>query len=274
MTRSTSTGSKTSGFLELEEHGADTYLGESPQYEWGRIYGGLVVAQALRAAMNTVDSVGHIVHSLHAYFILGGDPNEPVRYEVARLRNGRSFSTRQVVARQSSGAILNLSASFQRPEQGPDISTSALATAVKTPEELEPIDWGLGMDARTELESTDPPRHRSWVRYTEPISDDPADHYAALAYLSDVNAMDSVITAHPVQRGDRHWDDVYMSASLDHSIWFHREVRADEWLLFDMRPNQIIGTRGLATGDAFTQSGALVATIAQQGLVRLRPSAS
>ncbi len=270
MTEPVSTGPASLGFLELEEHGADTYLGESPEYKWGRIYGGLVVAQALRAAMNTIDSEGHTVHSLHAYFILGGDPNEPVRYEVARLRNGRSFSTRQVVARQSGGAILNLSASFQRLEQGPDISTSALVSDIKMPEELESLDWGLGMDARTELESTDPPRHRSWARYTEPISDDPSEHYAALAYLSDVNAMDAVITAHPMQRGDRHWDDVYMSASLDHSIWFHRAVRADEWLLFDMRPHQIIGTRGLATGDVFTQSGVLVATIAQQGLVRLR----
>lgn len=258
------------GILELEQHGADTYLGESPQYEWGRIYGGLVIAQALRAAIETVDSEGHLVHSLHAYFILGGDTSQPVRYEVARLRNGRSFTTRQVVARQSSGAILNLSASFQRPEAGPDISTKAFAAGIAQPETLKPVNWGMGIDARLESESANPPRHRMWARYTDPLSKDPDDHYAALAYLSDINAMEAIITAYPVQRGDREWDDVYMTASLDHSLWFHRPVTADEWLMFDLRPRQIIGTRGLATGDVFTQDGVLVATIAQQGLVRLR----
>ncbi len=257
--------------LELELHGADTYVGESPPYEWGRIYGGLVIAQALRAAMHTVDSEGHSVHSLHAYFILGGDPTEPVRYEVDRLRNGRSFSTRGVVARQSSGAILNLSCSFQRAEDGPDVSPPDFPHEVAPPDDLDRVPWGLGLDSRLELESTDPPRHRLWARYTDPIGDDADDHFAALAYLSDANAMDAVITAHPTQRGERDWDEVYMSASLDHAMWFHRPVRADEWLLFDLRPHQIIGTRGLATGDVFTSDGELVATVAQQGLVRLRP---
>jgi acyl-CoA thioesterase-2 len=257
--------------LSLELHGADTYVGESPPYEWGRIYGGLVIAQALRAAMHTVDVEGHVVHSLHAYFILGGDPSEPVRYEVDRLRNGRSFSTRGVVARQSGGAILNLSCSFQRPEEGPDVSSSVVPGNLRRPGELDRLDWGMAIDARMELESVDPPRSRMWARYTDPIGDDPDDHFAALAYLSDVNAMDAVITAHPVQRGDRDWNDVYMSASLDHAVWFHRPLRADDWLLFDMRPRQLIGSRGLATGDVFTASGELVATVAQQGLVRLRP---
>ena len=256
--------------LALELHGADTYVGESPPYEWGRIYGGLVIAQALRAAMKTVDSEGHLVHSLHAYFILGGDPDEPVRYEVDRLRNGRSFSTRGVVARQGGGAILNLSCSFQRSEPGPDVSSVACPSDVRSPEGLDRLDWGIGIDARLELESTEPARHRMWARFTDPIGTDQDDHFAALAYLSDVNAMDSVITAHPVQRGERAFDDVYMSASLDHAMWFHRPVRADEWLLFDLSPHQIIGTRGLATGDVFTARGELVATVAQQVLVRIR----
>ena len=124
-----------SKILSLEPHGADAFVGESPLYEWGRIYGGLVIAQSLCAAMRTIDTEGHNIHSLHAYFILGGDPNEPVRYEVDRLRNGRSFSTRRVVARQSGGAILNLSCSFQRDENGPDISTSAIPKDLKSPEE-------------------------------------------------------------------------------------------------------------------------------------------
>ncbi len=259
-----------SDMLALELHGADTYVGESPPYEWGLIYGGLVIAQALRAAMHTVDTEGHSVHSLHAYFILGGDPGEPVRYEVDRLRNGRSFSTRGVVARQSGGAILNLSCSFQRREGGPDVSSVAFPDDVRPPEEAEKVEWGIGLDSRLELESTGPARHRMWTRYTDPIGDDVDDHFAALAYLSDTNAMDAVITAHPVQRGEREWDDVYMTASLDHAVWFHRPVRADEWLLFDLKPHQLIGTRGLATGDVFTANGELVATVAQQGLVRLR----
>ena len=162
--------------LTLEPHGADAFVGESPAYEWGRIYGGLVIAQALRAAMYTVDIEGHHVHSLHAYFILGGDPNEPVRYEVDRLRNGRSFSTRRVVARQSGGAILNLSCSFQREEDGPDVSTSVFPKEVKSPEESRPIEWGVGLDARLEHESTSPARHRVWARFSGAIGDSQDDH--------------------------------------------------------------------------------------------------
>jgi acyl-CoA thioesterase-2 len=117
--------------LDLEQHGPDTYVGESPPYPWGRIYGGLVVGQALTAATATVDP-DHHVHSLHAYFILGGDPAQPVRYEVDRIRNGRSFSTRRVVARQPSGAILNLAASFQRIEDGP------VAQGIEMPDVVAP----------------------------------------------------------------------------------------------------------------------------------------
>ena len=256
--------------LNLEPHGPDTFVGESPRYPWGRIYGGLVIAQALRAAMRTVDSAGHVVHSLHAYFILGGDPKEPVRYEVDRLRNGKSFSTRQVVARQSGGAILNLSASFQRSEEGPDVSSAAFPREAKTPESLRSADWGMGMDARVEHESNQPPESRLWCRFTDPIGDDADDHYAALAYLSDGNPMDAIRAAHPENRSGPKPQDIFMAASLDHAIWFHRPVRADEWLLFDMRSHQLIGTRGLSTGNVFTQGGVLVATVAQQGLVRLR----
>ncbi len=256
--------------LRLEPHGPDTFVGESPRYPWGRIYGGLVIAQALRAAMRTVDSEGHVVHSLHAYFILRGDPKEPVRYEVDRLRNGKSFSTRQVVARQSGGAILNLSASFQRPEDGPDVESRKFPSEAKAPEGLPPADWGIGLEARIEHESKHPPEHRLWGRFTDPIGDDADDHYAALAYLSDSNPMDAIRAAHPKNVGQERLDEVFMGASLDHALWFHRPVRADEWLLFDMHSHQLIGTRGLATGDVFTRDGTLVATVAQQGLVRLR----
>src|SRR3990170_4130750 len=119
------------GVFALEPHGPDTYVGESPPYEWGRIYGGLVIAQALWAATHTVDPRHH-VHSLHAYFILGGELDEPVRYEVDRVRNGRSFTTRRVVARQSGGAILTLEASFHLDEPGPDVET------VRAPDDVPP----------------------------------------------------------------------------------------------------------------------------------------
>jgi len=256
--------------LRLEPHGPDTFVGESPAYEWGRIYGGLVIAQALRAAMRTVDSEGHVVHSLHAYFILGGNPCEPVRYEVDRLRNGRSFTTRQVVARQSGGAILNLSASFQKPEEGPDVSSVSFPRDVRPPEGLPSSGWGIALDLRLEVESRTPPCLRQWVRFTDAIADHPDDHYAALAYLSDAGLMDAVFAAHPFPLGDRKFDEVFMAASLDHVVWFHRPVRADQWLLFDMKPEQLIGSRGLATGNVFTRDGVLVATLAQQGLVRQR----
>ena len=256
--------------LRLEPHGPDTFVGESPVYEWGRIYGGLVIAQALRAAMRTVDSEGHVVHSLHAYFILGGNPKEPVRYEVDRLRNGRSFTTRQVVARQSGGAILNLSASFQKPEAGPDVSSAVFPGDARPPDGLKSSGWGISLDLRSELESADPARIRQWVRFTDPIGDDPDAHYAALAYLSDAGLMDAVFIAHPKRRESAKHEDLFMAASLDHVVWFHRPLRADEWLLFDMRPEQLIGTRGLATGNVFTRDGVLVATLAQQGLVRLK----
>ena len=123
--------------FELEPHGPDTYVGESPAYSWGRIYGGLVVAQALWAATNTVDPK-YGVHSLHAYFILGGDLREPVRYEVDRVRNGRSFTTRRVVARQSAGAILTLACSFQVDEGGPESQSASFPKDIPRPEDLTP----------------------------------------------------------------------------------------------------------------------------------------
>jgi acyl-CoA thioesterase-2 len=122
--------------FELEPHGPDTYVGESPPYPWGRIYGGLVIAQALWAATQTVKPE-HGVHSLHAYFILGGDLTEPVRYEVDRVRNGRSFTTRRVAARQSGGTILTLGCSFQRAEEGPETQSASLPESTPPPEDLE-----------------------------------------------------------------------------------------------------------------------------------------
>jgi acyl-CoA thioesterase-2 len=252
--------------LFLEPHGPDTFVGESPMYPWGRIYGGLVVAQALKAAALTVDPA-HSVHSLHSYFILGGDPNEPVRYEVDRLRNGKSFSTRQVVARQSGGAILNLSASFQKKEEGPDVQTPQLGD-IAQPEDLETDRFITGRQTRTVSFDREPPRSVEWARFPLPLSDDPVDHACALAYLSDSNAMKAIRASHPIDVTDMQHHEMFMGASLDHSIWFHRPVQSNDWLLFDMRSLGLIGTRGVALGSVLNRKGVHVASIAQEGLLR------
>jgi acyl-CoA thioesterase-2 len=248
--------------FELEPHGPDTYVGESPSYPWGRIYGGLVIAQALWAATKSVDPV-YGVHSLHAYFILGGDFDEPVRYEVDRVRNGRSFTTRRVIARQSAGAILTLACSFQRAEDGPDSQSGSFPADVPPPEELE-MDWDAGARRCEVKVAEQPPRSTCWARFPETLGDDPRLQACGLAYLSDVNPMGAVHASFP--GGADH--ETTMGASLDHSMWFHRPVRADDWVLLDMTGHGMIGSRGLATGLVFDRHGTHVATIAQEGLLR------
>ncbi|MCH9672715.1 MAG: thioesterase family protein [Gammaproteobacteria bacterium] len=260
----------------LEPHGPDTYLGESPPYAWGRIYGGLVIAQALWAATLTVDPT-HRVHSLHAYFILGGDPREPVRYEVDRLRNGRSFTTRAVTARQSGGAILTLSCSFQVDEAGPETQSASFPSDA-TPPAPSALEWDAGVERCEIAVPADPPRALSWVRYppptpndSHPLGDDPRLHACALAYLSDVNPMSAVGASHPEGPiAEEAYRDDFMSASLDHAMWFHRPTHVDDWLLLDMTGHGVIGSRGLATGLVFQSDGTHVATIAQEGLLRRR----
>jgi acyl-CoA thioesterase-2 len=253
----------------LEPHGPDTFLGESPPYSWGRIYGGLVVAQALWAAMQTVRSE-HAIHSLHAYFILGGELGEPVRYEVDRVRNGRSFTTRQVVARQSAGAILTLGCSFQVAEPGAETQSASFPSGVPLPAAL-----AMHLDAgveRCDVPATEgPPRSRVWARFPTPLGEDPRLQACGLAYLSDVNPMNAVSASHPARsRPADEWGESMMGASLDHAMWFHRPARADDWVLIDMTGHGMIGSRGLATGPVFDAGGAHVATIAQEGLLRLR----
>lgn len=251
----------------LEPHGPDTYVAESPPYPWGRIYGGLVVAQALWAATQTV-RVEHSVHSLHAYFILGGELGEPVRYEVDRVRNGRSFTTRRVVARQSAGAILTLECSFQRFEEGAESQPLAMPAGVPGPDSLPRV-YDAGLDR---CEAPNPRAHPGslvWGRFPLPLGDDARLHYCALAYLSDMNPMDAVSNSRaggPPSGvpGSSDW----MGASLDHAVWFHRPVRADDWLLMDLTGHGLIRTRGLATGQVFDRAGVHVATIAQEGLLR------
>ena len=256
--------------FELEPQGPDTWLGESPPYSWGRIYGGLVIAQALWAAAQTVKPE-HGVHSLHAYFILGGDLSEPVRYEVDRVRNGRSFTTRRVVARQSGGAILTLACSFQRDEGGPETQSSALPSDVPPAESLKG-ELDAGIECRlAKTKPGGPPRSPMWVRYPLELGDDPRLHACALAYLSDVNPMHAVTLSHPERMGGaEETSGDFMGASLDHALWFHRAGRADDWLLLDMTGHGMIGSRGLATGPVFSSDGTHLATIAQEGLLRAK----
>lgn len=254
--------------FDLVDHGPDVWIADSPAYPWGRVFGGLVIAQALWGATLTVKPE-HSVHSLHGYFILGGDPTEPIRYEVDRLRNGRSFSTRRVVARQSGGAIFALSCSFQRFEEGVETQTADYPSDAPDPMTLTQYREGSGIDRCDVALDDGSPRSLVWARYPAGLPDDPRIHACAMAYMSDTNAMDAVANSHP--RGipeDDAWEDTYMSASLDHAMWFHRPTRADDWLLFDMDGHGIIRTRGLATGHVFTPDGQHVATIAQEGLIR------
>ncbi len=253
--------------FELEPHGPDVWVGESPTYPWGRIYGGLVIAQALWAATQTVVD-DHRLHSMHSYFILGGDPSEPVRYEVDRIRNGKSFTTRRVVARQSNGAIFNLSCSFQRHEAGAETQTAEFPIGLADPNNVVPYVEGSGVERYDHPLDPGTPRSLVWTRYPLGLGDDPRKHLCALAYLSDTNAMDAVASGHPRGMPAENWDDVYMSASLDHAMWFHRPVRADDWLLIDMAGHGILRTRGLTTGHVFGVDGTHIATIAQEGLIR------
>jgi acyl-CoA thioesterase II len=264
--------------FDLAEHGNDTYVGAGFLYPWGGLYGGHIVAQSLRAAASTVDD-SLLPHSLRAYFIRRGDHAEPVRYEVDRIRNGRSFATRRVVARQSNGAILNLEASFQVHEPGPNVQTIRMPV-VPAPEATANTSWTEGLDRRAiapdDMEAdatTGIARSAAWVRAIGDIDDDPLVHLCALAYISDDLPADAARLAHPLwpERREAHSadnDDGFYIASLDHTVWFHRPVRADTWHLYDVTCHSITGNRGLTIGHVFTQEGVHVATLAQEVLIR------
>src|SRR3954471_17046554 len=201
--------------LALEPHGADTFVGLSPPYDWGRIFGGQVIAQALWAAAATTPA-DRSVHSLHAYFILGGRLDEPVRYEVDRVRNGSSFMTRRVVARQSYGAILTLEASFQTPEEAPDVQTVTAPTDVPDPEDLAETGWGWMLERRQVPVTFGTGRALTWVRVDPSVGDGEAMQACALALASDTSTVTAVRAAHPAGdvEPERH-NEVFMGASLD-----------------------------------------------------------
>jgi acyl-CoA thioesterase II len=277
--------------LGLEPLENNRFRGVSPQVGWKRIFGGLVVAQALVAAMRVAPG-GMPPHSLHAYFILPGDPAQPIIYETDNLRDGRSFSTRRVVARQNGAAIFALSASFHAREEGfdhqsamPDVprpetllSDKQLAEAFKgqlpdnvaryllreRPIELRPVNAGRYVGAKPSAEDRLRPTQHVWFRTTGPLPDDPALHAAFLAYASDMTLLDTALVAH----GKSVFDGDVMPASLDHAMWFHRPGRVDDWLLYAQDSPSASGARGLARGSIYAADGRLVASVAQEGLIR------
>ncbi len=263
--------------FDLEAHGADTFVGTGPRYPWGGLYGGQIVAQALRAAARSLDTE-YEPHSIRAYFIRRGDHAEPVRYEVDRIRNGRSFVTRRVVARQAVGAILNAECSFQKREESPVIQTVD-APNVPPPDGMENTSFSPHFDRRFVPDADVPSQGRdgrgrviAWIRVLDDLTGAADDelflHQCWLAYVSDDLATDSVRAAYladqPVERAE------LSGVSLDHTVWFHRPMRADRWQLHDFSCHHYGGGRGLAVGHVFDDEGAHVATVAQEVLMRRR----
>lgn len=258
---------KFADLLHLSEHGPDVWVGSGTPYPWGGLYGGHIVAQALRAAAASVDGT-YQPHSLRAYFIRPGDAAEPVRYEVDRIRNGRSFCTRRVVARQAAGAILNLEASFQVHEPTDSVQTFEMGE-VPGPDGLEGSSWSERFERRFVPGTDERGRARAWFRMTDPVGEDPLLHACALAYLSDDLPTDSVLRVHPLgpMTQQEMWEQVF-TVSLDHTIWFHRPLQADGWHLQDFSCHGFNAGRGLSVGHVFAPDGAHIATIAQEVLLR------
>ena len=250
--------------MALEPHGTDVWVGTGPSYPWGGLYGGQIVAQGLRAGAFTVEP-GYRVHSLHAYFIRRGDAAEPIRFEVDRVRNGRSFCTRRVTARQSVGVILEMSASFQVDEAGPQVQT-AVMPEVPGPDECEDDGWSPLFGRRTA--ARDRGVTSAWMRVHADLGEDPTMQAAALAYLSDDLPTEAVVLLDPDLDRDRPPEGQFFSASLDHAMYFHRPLAADRWHLQTFTCHGLMSSRGVSVGYVFTEEGTHVATVVQVVLVR------
>jgi acyl-CoA thioesterase-2 len=270
--------------LDLEPIEVNIFRGVSPDVKQQRVFGGQVAGQALVAAARTVDRPDSSVHSLHAYFLRPGDPTVPILYEVDRIRDGRSFTTRRVVAVQHGRAIFNLSASFHVHEEGYDHQLpfpADIPAADSLPDfqaRWEPWADRLGdwyhrprpIDTRyVDWSAPDraeplPPEQRVWIRADGTLPDDPVLHTCVLTYASDMTLLDTTMLAH----GGASLDDRVMMASLDHAMWFHRPFRADEWLLYDQDSPSTSGARGLARGLIWTAGGELAVSVVQEGLIR------
>jgi acyl-CoA thioesterase-2 len=271
--------------LDLENIEEDIYRGVSPKARWQRVFGGQVAGQALVAAGRTVPTERH-VHSLHSYFIRSGDPTVPIVYEVDRVRDGRSFSTRRVVAVQHGKAIFSLSASFQLDQPG--IDHQPAMPEAPDPETLPTLEqrYQDSPDAAAffrmlprpiDLRYVDDPpwqQHakgprigltRVWMRANGTLPADPLLHVCVLTFASDMTLLDSILVNHGLAPG---LDPISM-ASLDHAMWFQRPFRADEWLLYATKSPSAAGSRGLATGRFFSRDGRHVASVVQEGMIRV-----
>jgi acyl-CoA thioesterase-2 len=279
--------------LDLERLEVDLYRGaQPPKSTLQRVFGGQVAAQALMAACQTVDA-DRTPHSLHSYFLRGGDTGVPIVYDVERIRDGSSFSTRRVSARQHGRAIFYLTASFQRPEHGfehqdampkvapadecPDLAEllGRVSTRAESSwrQEWSALDVHYAGDTRPGggLEAHGrPARARVWFRAAAELPDDPALNTCVLTYASDLTLLGSSLVPHGVMIGQ----PGLQAASLDHAVWFHRPVRADRWLLYDQVSPTATGGRGYTQARIFTADGTLVASVAQEGLIRMRTTDS
>jgi acyl-CoA thioesterase-2 len=272
--------------LDLEQLEHNLYRGTSPDIGWQRVFGGQVIAQALVAAQRTVDA-DRFVHSLHAYFVRPGDPSVPIVYQVERLRDGGSFATRQVQAIQHGRAIFTLSSSFQRDEEGyehqialPDVPApeelmdEAEFKRIFLPKAPEAIRRYWERPRPIELRPTSlkhyltteklEPLQDVWVRTVGDVPGDRGVQAAILAYLSDMTLLDASLYPH----GTSVFDPRLQAASLDHAMWFHRPIRFDDWLLYSQDSPSASGGRGMTRGSLYTRSGVLVASVAQEGLIR------
>jgi acyl-CoA thioesterase-2 len=271
--------------LDLEELEVNIFRGRSPQENRQRVYGGQVAGQALVAAGRTV--ARGVVHSLHAYFLRPGDPAAPILYQVDRIRDGRTFTTRRVVAIQHGQAIFHLSASFQPVEPGPehqipmpeapdpDTLPTFEERMAKVIEGLSPSErqWftrDRPIEVRAVLAGNPfrptrrPPRQLVWIRASGRLPDALLLHQCVVAYASDLTLLDTAALPHAIA-----WNDpAYVMASLDHAMWFHRPFRADEWLLYAQESPAASGARGFTMGHLFTRDGRLVVSVAQEGLIR------
>lgn len=274
--------------LDIEDIDVNLFRGRQPDTELQRVFGGQVAAQALIAATRTAPA-GFSVHSLHSYFLRPGDTSVPIVYDVESLREGRSFATRRVVARQHGRSIYLMSANFQAaeegfdhqdtmpevpgPEQGVDLSQMFASRSDGNAGQWE-REWAaldvryLGNSALGGVsdDPARPARAQLWIKVDGRLPDDPLDHVAAFTYASDMTLISAALIPH-----GKHISSKGMQvASLDHTIWFHRPFRADEWWLFDQHSPSASGGRGLTLARVFTQDGTLAATVAQEGLLRYR----
>ena len=274
------------GLLRLEQIEDNIFRGDSRDIGSPQVFGGQVLGQALSAAQNTVD--GRVAHSLHAYFLRRGDVNSPIIYEVDRARDGGSFSNRRVVAIQHGRPILNLAASFQNPEEGlmhqvamPDVpGPDGLKDLTEVAKDMlqyipsvmrrfmtdkRPFEFRHVEPVNFETPEKLPPKKHVWIRAVDTLPDNPVLHQNLLTYVSDYELLGTAMLPHGLSftRGS------VIMASLDHALWFHGEVKMDEWLLYAMDSPNSSGARGLTRGQLFTQDGRLVASTSQEGLMRV-----